>query len=96
VFDLIAELKAYGVEVFVHDPVADAGEVLREYGVALLQRVDLTAADAVVLAVAHTAFVEMDAQAFATLVHAGGCLVDVKSCLDAVALNSDGLEVWRL
>lgn len=30
VWDLIVELRAYGVEVFVHDPVADAAEARSE------------------------------------------------------------------
>ena len=96
VFELIAELQSYGVTVCAHDPVADAAEVLQEYGVVLLQYADLAAADALVLAVAHAAFVAMDTQALSALVQTGGCVIDVKACLDAPALTAAGLRVWRL
>jgi UDP-N-acetyl-D-galactosamine dehydrogenase len=36
VWDLIVELRAYGAEVSVHDPVAEAGEAMQEYGVELV------------------------------------------------------------
>src|ERR1700759_5875474 len=36
VVDIIEELRSYNVEVFVHDPEADADEAEQEYGVRLL------------------------------------------------------------
>ena len=35
VVDVIEELRSYGVQVHVHDPVADAGEAKHEYGIEL-------------------------------------------------------------
>ena len=35
VIDIIRELESYGVEVSVHDPLADAAEAMHEYGVTL-------------------------------------------------------------
>lgn len=59
VWDLVAELRAYGVEVHVHDPVADAAEAQQEYGIRLTDWDALPQADAVVLAVAHSAFLDL-------------------------------------
>ncbi len=35
VIDVIRELESYGVDVHVHDPIADADEAVHEYGVKL-------------------------------------------------------------
>ena len=62
VIDVIKELKEFGCDVYVADPWADAGEVKHEYGLALLntERLTLSAYDAVVLAVAHDEFKNLE------------------------------------
>src|SRR6267142_423278 len=57
VIDLIHELKSYGVDIHVHDPVPDAGETRHEYGLELEPWDALPRADALVVAVAHRQFV---------------------------------------
>jgi UDP-N-acetyl-D-galactosamine dehydrogenase len=96
VWDLIVELRAYGVEVFVHDPVADATEARSEYGLELVDWDALPLADALVLAVAHDAFLSKATPALAAKVKAGGCFVDVKAKLDCTPLAAAGFHVWRL
>ncbi len=96
VFDLIAELQAYGVEVFVHDPVADAEEVLQEYGVQLLEWGALPQADAIVVAVAHKAYKDIPTESLAARAHVQACFIDAKALFDAAALTRAGLYVWRL
>ncbi len=56
VIDIIYELKEYGVEVQVVDPIADAKEVKEEYGIDLCNMEDVKDVDAVVVAVAHKQF----------------------------------------
>src|SRR5690349_2639801 len=41
VIDVVHELRSYGADVYVHDPVADAGEAMHEYGVELSSWDDL-------------------------------------------------------
>jgi len=96
VVDLIAELKTYGVEVAVHDPVADAEEARQAYGVTLLPWDELPQADALVMAVAHTSFTTTSIATYAAKIRAGGCFIDVKSQFDVGALRAAGLTVWRL
>ncbi len=63
VIDVINELKDFGCNVDVYDPWADKEEVKREYGIDLLTKDDklkLNEYDAVVLAVAHDEFKNMD------------------------------------
>jgi UDP-N-acetyl-D-galactosamine dehydrogenase len=50
---LVRELESYGLEVFAHDPFADANEAYAEYGLRLMQWDALPMADAVLVAVRH-------------------------------------------
>ena len=93
VVDILRELAEFGVETFVHDPLASREEALAEYGVRLHAWDDLPAADALVLAVAHREFL---GRSLPEKIVKGGCLIDVKSVLDPAALRAAGLRVWRL
>ena len=96
VIDIIRELHEFGVETFVHDPLASAEEALMEYGLRLASWEALPAADALVLAVAHRAFLERGPAALLPKIVRQGCLVDVKSVCDAAAFRREGVSVWRL
>lgn len=96
VVDVINELKSYGVQVFVHDPVPDPAEARHEYGLELIPWEELPIADAMVVAVAHRQFRDMSEAKLASKVAKGGCFVDVKSHFDIKALTAAGLNVWRL
>jgi UDP-N-acetyl-D-glucosamine/UDP-N-acetyl-D-galactosamine dehydrogenase len=96
VVDVIRELGEYGVEIFVHDPWADAAEALHEYDVRLRAWEDLPPADALVLAVAHRQFLEVPTSAYLQKIVRRGCLIDVKAVLDPDPFRREGLQVWRL
>lgn len=94
--DVINELKTYGVEVFVHDPYADADEAMHEYGVRLFAWDELPRADAIVAAVSHRELLSLPAEDFQKKLIKGGVFIDVKASFDASALSDAGLRVWRL
>jgi UDP-N-acetyl-D-galactosamine dehydrogenase len=96
VVDIINELAAYGVEVFVHDPWADVDEALHEYGVRLVNWDELPRADAIVAAVAHKGFRDLGVEDFSKKLIKGGAFIDVKAVFDAPQLVKAGLTVWRL
>lgn len=96
VVDIIDELKSFGIQVFVHDPAADAAEAKRELGVVLTAWDDLPRAEAIVAAVAHTAYRKLDVPDIALKLAGGACFVDVKAAFDATALSDLGFRVWRL
>jgi UDP-N-acetyl-D-galactosamine dehydrogenase len=96
VADILAELREFGVEAHVHDPLASAEDALHEYGVKLRSWDELPAADALILAVSHKRFLETPVQEYLKKIVRGGCIVDVKSVLDAQAFRREGLRVWRL
>jgi UDP-N-acetyl-D-glucosamine/UDP-N-acetyl-D-galactosamine dehydrogenase len=96
VIDIIRELESYGCRVSVHDPLADAGEAMHEYGVQLRSWDELPRAHAIVAAVAHDGFKRRPIDDFVSKLLPGGLYVDVKSQADAAQLISRGLHVWRL
>lgn len=96
VADLIVELQAYGVEVFVHDPVADTNEAREEYGIELLSWESLPKAEAIIVAVAHQPLVDLPLSTYREKIIENGCFIDVKGRFDAEALRVEGMRVWRL
>jgi len=96
VVDLIEELRSYGIEVSVHDPVAIAQDAQREYGISLMEWKDLPAGAATILAVPHRQLLARSLPEFAAKTARGGCFIDIKSRLDPDAIRALGLKVWRL
>ncbi|HEV8257830.1 MAG TPA: nucleotide sugar dehydrogenase [Casimicrobiaceae bacterium] len=96
VIDVVRELTAFGARVHVHDPVADPAEAMHEYGLMLTPWDELPRADAIVSAVAHRALKERSVDELAAKLMPNGVYVDVKSQVDAAALRSRGVQVWRL
>lgn len=96
VIDIIRELQSFGVEVFVHDPVATSEEAEHEYGIALTSWPALPQADAIVAAVAHQEYQQMPLTDLLGKLMPGGVFTDVKCAYDAAALQAAGAHVWRL
>jgi UDP-N-acetyl-D-glucosamine/UDP-N-acetyl-D-galactosamine dehydrogenase len=96
VVDILRELQEFGVETFVHDPLAAPEDALHEYGVRLTDWDSLPVADATILAVAHHNFVQRPPADFLQKVVKQGCLIDIKSVLDPEPFRREGVSVWRL
>lgn len=93
--DIVSELRQFGVETLVHDPIADAHEAQREYNIHLVDWSNISNLDAVVFAVSHRTYLEMPRDQLFTCVHSGGVLMDVKSVLDPGTVPSNILY-WSL
>jgi UDP-N-acetyl-D-galactosamine dehydrogenase len=94
VFDIVRELRSFGVSVQINDPLADDAAALKEYGLTLQK--DPAPADAVVLAVAHDCYREAGWSLISRLLKNGhGLVMDVKGALDPQKKPA-GIEVWRL
>jgi len=96
VIDVINELRSYGVEVHVHDPVPDAGEAKHEYGITLETWEQLPKSDAIVLAVSHKEFAARPLSDYQAKLSANGVLADVKAVFDPQAVKAAGIPFWRL
>ncbi len=96
VIDIINELRTYGVEVHVHDPIASAEESKHEYGIDLTPWEQLPKASAMIVAVAHQTYLQMPLTECLDQIEPEGVFIDVKSAFDATAIRSRGLRLWRL
>ena len=96
VADIVYELQSYGVEVHVHDPVAEADEAQHEYGIALQSWESLPKADALIVAVPHKEVLARSLTDFQSKLNDGGCFVDVKAQFDPNRIREAGYCVWRL
>lgn len=77
VADVIKELQGYNVTVHATDTHADSAELYHEYGFGLQQELD-NDYDAVIVAVNHDAYNNLDDAYFASITKPGALLVDIK------------------
>ncbi|MDR7306054.1 nucleotide sugar dehydrogenase [Rhodoferax saidenbachensis] len=96
VADLVRELEDYGCEVIVHDPIAIPAEAQHEYGITLTPWESLPIGDALVVAVSHRQYLQMDLDDLLEKLKPTGVFVDVKSNFSQRILSEKGLRVWRL
>ena len=92
--DIIDELREYGIEPVVHDPMASAEEAQREYGIELRPFDALSALDGVILAVPHRQYLD-ELERIVASVRKQGVFIDVKSLLSPDEIRSD-LRYWSL
>ena len=80
VVDVIKEMADFGVSVDVIDPGASVHDVKEEYGLDLRKKPE-GKYDAVILAVSHKEYINLDEKYFASLLTNDGIVVDVKGIL---------------
>jgi len=99
VADLVRELTEFGVEAYVHDPLAYPEEALREYGLTLLGRPEEKAPyDGIVLAVKHAQYLKQYDLAGLLELTSGEnpVLIDVKGVFSPAQAREAGFIHWRL
>ena len=99
VFDIVQELRSYGIEPIIADSVADAAEAKRLYDVDVITMEDMLAnykLDALVVAVAHEELSHMQPCDFDTLFTDDKIMMDVKGIFDRQAFVDAGYCYWRL
>ncbi len=96
VVDVIQELRSYGAEVVVHDPIAAPSEARHEYGIELTEWELLPKAAAIVAAVAHEPYRRRAVEDYLQLLQPDGVLVDVKGVFDVAQVRENGIHIWRL
>ena len=96
VVDIVNELKSYGTNVLVHDPLADPEAAMKYYGIELQEEKALNNLGALIVAVPHKAYRQQAASWFTQKVTSDGCLIDVKSMLQPDEVIAAGIRFWRL
>ena len=97
VADLVKELQAWGAQVVVTDPWADAAEVQHEYGITLGSITPDDPVDSLIVAVGHTEYRHMQpAELRALCGHKHQPVIgDLKCLYDRHALADTGCTVFR-
>ncbi len=93
--DIVTELREFGIEPLVHDPVADADEAHEEYGLRLCSDAELCNLDGVIIAVAHNKYRTAPVEKLLSCLKSGSIVVDVKSMLTPEELPDD-VRYWSL
>ena len=81
VTDMIEELENYGANVDVFDPWVDADEAQKEYGITPISQPENRVYDAVIVAVAHDQFRELDSSAIHEFGKENHVVYDIKYIL---------------
>lgn len=93
VADVVKELMQYSVNVHVVDPHASPNEVAHEYGLTMVDTVS-NDYDAVIVAVAHQEYKNMESDYFENITKPEGVLMDLKGIYDKASVGR--LDYWRL
>ncbi|MBA4356285.1 MAG: nucleotide sugar dehydrogenase [Desulfovibrio sp.] len=98
VIDVLRELSDYGVDVLVHDPMADSGEARHEYGIELRGLGELRGLDALILAVPHAQYQGLGLDELRGWYRDQGAplLLDVKGRFTQAEAEAAGFRLWRL
>ena len=93
--DTIEALKEFGITPLIHDPLANAEEVDRDYGIQLTDWQQFSDLDALVLAVIHRYYLEMPTDKLFGCLRSRGIFMDVKSAFDPNTIPSE-IIYWSL
>lgn len=94
IIDIVNELRAYGIEPVIADPTADADEAKKLYNIEFVKIDTIKDMDAVILAVAHKEFENLDIDGF--FGKGKRVLLDIKGLLDRKKYEAAGYNYWRL
>jgi UDP-N-acetyl-D-glucosamine/UDP-N-acetyl-D-galactosamine dehydrogenase len=93
--DILAELREFGIEALVADPLADPAAACDEYGLELVPFERMTELDGLVLAVPHRVLIERGWRRLFAALAPGGVFVDVKSVVPRDSVRPD-VRYWGL
>ena len=100
VIDIVNELREYGAEPLVYDPVADKQETFAEYKINLVKEDEVYDADAIIIAVAHKEFANKNIQDyykyFNNAPNQKKVIIDVKGVLNSKEIEKEHYVYWRL
>ena len=100
VIDIVNELQEYGIVPMIADPEADAEEAKHEYGITFNTIEDVNQMDAVIVAVGHDQFMNLEQNDFDEMFkkaeNGNKVLLDIKGVLDRKEYEAAGYRYWRL
>lgn len=98
--DILKELREYGIEPIVCDPVAEAQDVKKFYDIDMVPIEQLKELDCLIIAVAHQEFKKLTLEKIASMFknepNEKKVIIDVKGVYDKEKLKMLGYHYWRL
>ena len=95
VFDVIRELRQFGIDPKVHDPLVDPDTAQRDYGQPILPLEEMNDLQALVLAVPHKQYLDRERSRIFQMMRPGGTLFDVKSAIKPSEVSKT-IKYWSL
>ncbi len=92
--DIVRELREFGIETLIHDPLADPDQARRDFGLEMNRLETFRDLDALILAVSHSAYLG-DRERLLAMLRPGGVFVDLKSAFAPSELRPD-VSYWSL
>ncbi len=92
--DIVRELREFGIETLIHDPLADPDQARRDFGLEMNRLETFRDLDALILAVSHSAYLG-DRERLLAMLRPGGVFVDLKSAFAPSELRPD-ISYWSL
>jgi len=97
VVDTVRELMDYGIEIHVHDPLADPEEARQYYGIDLKPFENLAGVDAVIVAVKHDAYLKLGLSEIGRLCrNHKAVVIDIKGAFSPEEAEKSNILYWRL
>lgn len=96
ILDIINELKEFGIEVLIYDPIADEKDVEYQYGIKLVSINDLTDLSAIVYAVPHEVFEKFSINDFNQMYREKKVFIDVKGFYSRKTFEEKNYTYWSL
>jgi UDP-N-acetyl-D-galactosamine dehydrogenase len=96
VIDIVNELKEYGLDVQVADPLASRDDAWNGHSLKLCEFDDLPKAQAIIVAVAHEDYINLQPDKIRSVIVDHGVIIDVKGAMNSALLIGMGFNIWRL
>jgi UDP-N-acetyl-D-galactosamine dehydrogenase len=95
VVDIVTELRQFGVDPLVHDPLVRPEDATHEYGIHTAPWDELKELDALVLAVPHREFLQRPMKDLLAPLRQGGAFLDLKAATRTHEVRPD-IQYWSL
>lgn len=93
--DMVRTLRDYGLNVLLHDPIADEADVGRLFGAGTTPLTMFAGLDALVLAVPHRVYDQLSSENLRDMLNPAGMFADVRSRFDSRLFPSP-IHYWSL
>jgi UDP-N-acetyl-D-galactosamine dehydrogenase len=95
VVDIVTELRQFGIDPLVHDPLVQPEDAVRAYGLRMAPWKELAELDALVLAVPHRELLQRPLLELLAPLRHGGLFLDLKSAIQEKDVRPD-VQYWSL